>query len=219
MTCKYREVQEWSLQMNINKVIRLQDDFLLHYPEGFESREMISIKKKHNLNKISDYLKIVCSKDNMKLGLSVYDDIMKVISRSSMVSIYEKMDFRDLAKELDDVNKHYLLDSIYELIHGDEKLGFNMMVSILEPYKLAKWPILTVWRAYWNLEYDVVVKPTTVKKIIKHLELENIKYTPKVNYEFYKEYRKHINEIKKHVMTSLRPNNLTFTGFLMMTIN
>lgn len=205
--------------MNINKLRRLEDDFLLHYSEGFESKELTDVKKKHNLSKISNYLKKVCSKDNLKLGLIAYDDIIKVISRSSMVSIYEKMDFRDLAKELDDVNKHFLLDSIYELIHGDEELGFNMMLSLLEPYRLAKWPILTVWRAYWNLEYDVVVKPTTVKKIIKHLELENIKYTPKVNYEFYKEYRKHINEIKKHVMPSLRPNNLTFTGFLMMTIN
>lgn len=205
--------------MNIEKLKRVESDFLLHYPKGFESDELINVKKKHNLYKISNYLKNVCSKDNMKLGLSVYDDIMKVISRSSMVSIYEKMDFRDLVKELDDIDKLFLLDSIYELIHGDEELGFKMMISLLEPYKLAKWPILTVWRAYWNLEYDVVIKPTTVKKIIKYLELENIKYTPKANYEFYNKYRKYINEIKNNVIPSLRPNNLTFTGFLMMTIN
>ncbi len=204
--------------MNIDKLKKLESDFLLHYPQGFESEEMINTKKKHNLLKISNYLKKVCSKDNMKLGLSVYDDIMKVISRSSMVSIYEKMDFRDLVKELDDIEKHFLLDSIYELIHGDEELGFNMMISLLEPYKLAKWPILTVWRAYWNLDYDVVVKPTTVKKIIKHLELENVKYTPKANYEFYNSYRIHINKAKNHVIPSLRPNNLTFTGFLMMML-
>lgn len=204
--------------MNINKLIRLESDFFLHYPKGFDSEEMVDIKKKHNLNKVSDYLKKVCSKENMKLGLSVYSDIVKVVSKSSMVSVFEKMKFRDLSKELDDLDKHFLLDSVYELIHGNEEQGFNMLKSLLEPYKLAKWPILTVWRAYWNLDYDVFVKPTTVKKIIKYLELEDIAYTPKASYEFYDKYRTHINELKKHVVKSLRPNNPAFSGFLMMTI-
>ena len=204
--------------MNINKLIRLESDFLLQYPEGFESEEMIKINKKHNLYKVSEYLKRVCSKENMKLGLSVYDDVIKVVSKSSMVSIFEKMNFRDFAKELDNLEKHFLMDSIYELIHGEEEQGFNMMISLLAPYKLAKWPIITVWRAYWNLDYDVFVKPTTVKKIITYLELEGIKYTPRVNYDFYHKYRIYINELKENVIPSLRPNNPAFSGFLMMTI-
>ena len=32
--------------MNINKLIRLESDFLLHYPLGFNSEEMIEIRKK-----------------------------------------------------------------------------------------------------------------------------------------------------------------------------
>ena len=79
--------------MNVNKLIRLESDFLLHYPQGFNSKEMIEIRKKHNLNKVSSYLKKVCSKENLKLGLSVYDDVIKVVSRSSMVSVFEKMKF------------------------------------------------------------------------------------------------------------------------------
>ena len=204
--------------MNINKLIRLESEFLHQYPNGFKSEEMVKVKKKHNLNKVTEYLKKVCSKENMKLGLSVYDDVIKVVSKSSMVSVFEKMKFRDLAKELDNLDKHFLKDSIYELIHGDEENGFNMMISLLAPYKLAKWPIITVWRAYWNIEYDVFVKPTTVKKIINYLELEDIKYTPKVNYDFYKKYRVYINELKKNVIPSLKPNNPAFSGFLMMTI-
>ena len=157
-------------------------------------------------------------KENIKLGLSSYNDIIKVVGKSSMVSVFEKMKFRDLAKELDDTDKHFLLESIYELLHGNEELGFNMMISLLEPYKLAKWPILTVWRAYWNIEYDVFIKPTTVKKIIKYLELENIEYSPKATYEFYKKYRTSLNELKAYVDPSLKPNNPAFSGFLMMTI-
>ncbi len=205
--------------MNINKLIRLENDFLLHYPHGFNNEEMQKAKKKHNIGRVQEYLKKVCSKENMKLGLTAYDDIIKVVSRSSMVSVFEKMGFRDLSKELDNTEKYFLLDGIYELIHGNEEKGFKMMVSLLEPYKLAKWPIITVWRAYWDLDYDILVKPTTVKKVINYLELENIKYTPKVNYEFYKKYRTYINELKKHVGSSLKPNNPAFSGFLMMTIS
>ncbi len=204
--------------MNINKLIRLESDFLHRYPQGFNDEEMQKAKKKHKVSKVSEYLKKVCSKENMKLGLSAYDDIIKVVSRSSMVSVFEKMGFRDLAKEFDNTEKYFLLESVYELIHGNEEKGFNMMISLLEPYKLAKWPIITVWRAYWNLDYDVFVKPTTVKKVISYLELEDIKYTPKVNYEFYVKYRIYINELKKHIDMSLKPNNPAFSGFLMMTI-
>jgi hypothetical protein len=204
--------------VNINKLIRLESDFLHRYPQGFNDEEMQKAKKKHKVSKVSEYLKKVCSKENMKLGLSAYDDIIKVVSRSSMVSVFEKMGFRDLAKEFDNTEKYFLLESVYELIHGNEEKGFNMMISLLEPYKLAKWPIITVWRAYWNLDYDVFVKPTTVKKVISYLELEDIKYTPKVNYEFYVKYRIYINELKKHIDMSLKPNNPAFSGFLMMTI-
>lgn len=205
--------------MNYNRLKELEKEFLERFPLGFYSPEMVVMGKKHKLHKVRDYLLEVCSKENMKLGLSVYDDIMKAVTKSSMVSVFEKVRFRDLAKEFDNAEKHFLLDSIYELLHGDEERGFNMMVSLLHPFKLAKWPILTMWRVYWNLDYDVFMKPTTVKKILKALEVEDIKYEVKPSYELYAKYRTFLNSLKEHLDESLYPNNPAFSGFFMMTID
>ena len=205
--------------MNIQRLKELEKDFLAQYPMGMFTEEMKKVKKKHNLKKLEEYLKKVCSKENMAFGLSVYEDIIKVVTKSSMVSVFEKVRFRDLAREFDNQEKHNLLDAIFELIHGDEELGFNMLVGLLEPYKLAKWPLISVWRAYWNLNYDVFMKPTTVKKIVHEMEIEDITYQSKPSFSFYQKYRSYINQMKTLVDESLSPNNPAFSGFLMMTID
>lgn len=205
--------------MNLDKLSELEREFLLHYPEGFNSPEMLEVGKKHKLQKHIDYIHKVCSKEYMNQGLSVYNDVMKVVTNSSMVSVFEKVKFRDFAKEIDDHDKHELMGSIFELIHGDEEEGFTRLVSLLTFYKLAKWPLVSVWLAYYDVNYQVFVKPTTVKKIIKYIELENITYSPKPSYEFYTKYRSYINELKTHVDKRLQVVNPAFSGFLMMTIN
>lgn len=206
--------------MNLEKLKGLEEEFLKKYPDGFDDDTMKKIKKKHNLQKHVDYIHEVCSEENLKKGVEVYASVVKVITRSSMVSVFEKMRFRDASSDFSKVEKMEFLDAVNELIHGREKKGFNMMLSILSRYNLAKWPIITAWKAYYYPKRDVFVKPTTVKKIIKYLELENVKYTPTPNYGFYRKYKKHINDIKKEVKTkSLKPNNPAFSGFLMMTIN
>jgi len=204
--------------MNNNKLKALESSFLNQYPQGFDTEEMVKIGKKHNVKKLQEYVHTVLSKDNMKKGLKVFDEIMKIVTKSSMVSVFEKVKFRDLVREFDNNEKHHLLSAIYENIHGDEQLGFDMLVGALLPYKLAKWPLITVFRAYYNLDYDVFVKPTTVKKVIKFLEIDDIEYTSKPNFDFYSRYRKYINDMKQEVSKSLSPNNPAFSGFLMITI-
>ncbi len=205
--------------MNIKRIKQLEARFLSRYPEGFFSEELIPMGKKFKLQKHVDYVHKVCSKEYLKLGLSIFFDVTKVVQNSGMVSVFEKMRFRDLMKEYDNTEKILFLEAIYNLIHLDEELGFNQLYDMLSPYKLAKWPIITCYRAYYNKDYDVFVKPTTVKKIIKFLELEEVVYTPRVNYEFYKRYREYLNEMKKHVSEdSIKPSNPAFSGFLMMTI-
>ena len=205
--------------MNLKKLKRLELEFLCHYPQGFNTPGMIEMGKKHKMQKHVDYIHKVCAKDYMNQGLSVFFDVMKVVSNSSMVSVFEKVKFRDFVKEVDDHDKHELMGAIFELIHGNEEAGFELLVSLLSFYKLAKWPIISVWLAYYDVHYQVFVKPTTVKKIIKHLELEDITYSPKPNYEFYVKYRKYINELKKHVDENIKVSNPAFSGFFMMTIN
>jgi hypothetical protein len=205
--------------MNIQKLNRLEDGFLTVYKEGFKSTELKELTKKHNLQKQVDNIHKVCSKESFETGLNMYDDLVKIVGRSSVVSVFEKMKFRDLSKEFDLSEKHMLIDAVYELIHGDEELGFNMVVQLLAPYKLAKWPIITIFRSYYYPYTDIFVKPTTVKKIIKYLELEHIEYSSKANYLFYNKYRQYFNILKDNIRNdTVKPNNPAFSGFLRMMI-
>ena len=205
--------------MNKTKLLNCEKEFLSTYPDGFESEDMKRIGKKHNIQKHVDYIHKVCSKKHLKAGLTSYSDVLKVITRSSMVSVFEKMRFRDACNDFDKHEKLEFLDAVYEIIHGDEKKGFNKLLSIFTPYKLAKWPILTAWKAYYYPHSDVFIKPTTVKKIIVYLELKDIVYSPKASYGFYKKYRRKMKEMKAVIKTeSLKPHNPAFSGFLMMTI-
>jgi hypothetical protein len=64
----------------------------------------------------------------------------------------------------------------------------------------------------------VFVKPTTAKKVIEHLELENLEYKPQPSWEFYSEFRRQVQLMKQQVDPNLAVNNAAFTGFLMMTL-
>jgi len=205
--------------MNINKLKVLESKFFAIYPGGFENEELEKISKKHNFTKISNYVKEVCSKDSLSKGVKAIDDIMKVVSKSSMVSVFEKMRFRDLVKEFDLTEKELVVGAVYDLLHGDEEEGFTELYNLLSPYKLAKWPILTVFRAYYYSDTDLLIKPTTVKKIIKYLEITDIEYSPKASYEFYNKYRGYINMLKEKVDSRLSPSNAAFSGFMMISID
>jgi|AntAceMinimDraft_17_1070374.scaffolds.fasta_scaffold01328_7 hypothetical protein len=205
--------------MNVNKLKTLENEFLGIYPEGFNSEDMIKVGKKHNVGKMSKYVIKTCSKKNLKKGLEIIPELVKIITRSSMVSVFEKMRFRDLIKEFSEEEKLLLVNAIYENLYGDEETGFNELVYLLKPYKLAKWTIISSFRAYYNLDYDVFMKPTTVKKIVKFLELEDITYNATPNYYFYFVYRGYINKMKQVVDKNLRPSNPAFSGFLMMSID
>jgi len=205
--------------MNINRLKVLESKFFAMYPEGFMDDKFKAVSKKHNFKKVSQFVRDVCSEESLKQGLYAIDDIMRVVSKSSMVSVFEKMRFRDLVREFDVTEKMLVVAAINELIHGDEEEGFTELYNMLSPYKLAKWPILTVFRAYYYPEYDVLVKPTTVKKILKYLEIEDIQYSPKASYDFYNKYRDHINFLKKQVDPRLSPHNPAFSGFMMITID
>jgi len=203
--------------MNIPKLKALESAFYKQYPGGFESDELKRIVKRHKVGKLNDMAQEVLSKEALA-SPEALKGIRKLISTSTMVSVYEKVPFRDLLDEADELLANNIVHAIYDLIHGDQESGFEQLVSLLAPYKLAKWPILTVLLTYYHPTEEVFVKPTTVKKIIQHLELENLTYTPKPNYAFYQEYRRQFLELTKQVDPALSETNGHFSGFLMMTL-
>lgn len=204
--------------MNVGKLKALENTFLNIYPEGFESEDMIKEAKKHKVDQVSEYWLKVCKPNNLNKGIEVIPDIIKFMTKSSMVSVFEKIKFRDIIKELTPDEKIIFVDSIKELLYGNEEDGFTNLVFLLKPYKLAKWTIISAFKAYFDMDYEVFMKPTTVKKIIKYLELEDMTYNATPSFCFYSQFRAYINELKKHVDKKLSPNNPAFTGFLMFSI-
>ncbi len=204
--------------MNLKELHTAENFFLKQFPKGFKSEEMHDIRKKHKFDKVVAFAQEILSKEELKHIRNSTINITKFISKASMVSVFEKMRFRDFAKEMDDITQFEFVDSIYELIHGNEEKGFNSLVNILRTYNLAKWPLVSAYLAYYRPDNEIFIKPTTVKRIIKYLELEEVVYNSKPTYEFYVAYRKIINIIKLEVDESLRPNNAAFSGFLMMML-
>ena len=97
-------------------------------------------------------------------------------------------------------------------------MGFSMQIEVLDTYKMAKWPILTVLGVYMRPETEVLVKPTTVKAVLNYFEVEDFAYASKPNYEFYARYRDLVNKLKKETGKILQVDNAAYCGFLMMTI-
>jgi hypothetical protein len=204
--------------MNIERLKEAEAEFFFIYPYGFESPEMKEIGKKHKMGKMIDLVHETLNPESLEDVDVAIENIIKVASRSSMVSVFEKTKFRDGLRQLPTDEKEELVDALKELLHGDEEKGFNGLVDLLSIYKLAKWPLITVFRCYYYPDTDLLFKPTTVKNVIKKYELEELVYRPAPSYEFFVGYRDTINSMKQLVSPLLSPNNAAFSGFLMMTM-
>lgn len=204
--------------MNIEKLKEAERDFFMDYPKGFESPEMLEVGKKHKVAKMTELAHDILSMESLKDTETSCENFIKLVSRSSMVSLFEKPKFRDTVRGMTPEEKKQLVDGVKDLIHGNEEVGFNKVLEILKKYKLGKWTLITVFRCYYYPDTDMLYKPTTVKNIIKKYELEGLVYKPTPSYEFFIKYRDAINNMKTHVEPSLSPNNPSFSGFLMMTM-
>ena len=204
--------------MKLEKLKQLEDTFFTRYPIGFETPELVEIGKKHRVGKMQAFVKESFTLDNLSDSSKVVENFAKMISRSSLVSVFEKSKFRDVVKTFDQMQLEDFAQAVKELLYGNQELGFCVMVQILSAYSLAKWPVLTVLLVYWNPKQEVLVKPTTVKGILKYFEVDEFKYTSKPDFEFYCKYRDFINEIKRRADKNLDVDNDAFCGFLMISI-
>jgi len=203
--------------MNLENLKKAEQDFLEQYPEGFNSPEMIAIAKKHRVDKMTALTRESFAESNFNNEKEITQNMVKVISRASMVSMFEKPRFRDFEKTLAGHEREMMAEALYEQLHGNQKLGFEMMLSLLQSGKIAKWTLISIIPLYFKPNKDIFVKPMTTKGIIKFLQLD-IEYKPLPSWAFYEQYRSIINELKTKVDPSLSPNNAAFSGFLMMSI-
>lgn len=204
--------------MNLKRLKQAEQEFFNRYPGGFANPEMIAIRKKHKLDKMIQLAQDTFVKRNFKLPDLIVENMIKIVTRSSLISVFEKLKFRDIARSLPSKDKRALAKGLEELLHGNEQLGFESILEILKNGKLAKWSLMTICQAYYRPQVEVFVKPTTAKGLIETFELKNLHYKPAPTWAFYNEYRAAINEMKTKVDTSISPYNVAFTGFLMRSM-
>ena len=200
--------------MNLIKLKDVEAEFLFHYPKGFEDEKFFPTMKKFNPSKLEEFTKENLRKEDFSNPNLVVEAFFKIIQKSVLVSLFDKLKFRDMLAGLTSYEKDMLSIELYELLHGHMKNGFDGIVEFLQQYKLAKWTIISVVLYYNDRQKEYFIKPTTTKNVIKYFELQNLVYKPTPSFEFYDSYKKVLNEMKKNVDKSLYPDNAAFTGFL-----
>lgn len=203
--------------MNLKKLREAEALFMQKYPGGFEHEDMQQIGKKHNVAKLVDFAQNALAKKHFAQQGQVLDDIVKTVTRSSMVSMFEKPKFRDFVNGMNRDDRGFLALGFKRLLHGKQQQGFNDVIDVLVEGKLAKWSLVTAVPMYYRPQQEVFVKPTTTKNVIRQFELDHLVYRPLPSWEFYRDYRAAIEEMKAAVDPALSPSNAAFTGFLMMS--
>lgn len=204
--------------LNRRKLLQAEADFLARFPDGFADPEMEVIGKKHRMDKMAALASESFSKKACKDVETTAANMVKIVSRSSMVSMFEKPKFRDFVNSLSQDEKAFLVHGLSQFIHGKQQLGFEALVDILKTGKLAKWSLVTIIPTYYAPDTEVFVKPTTAKGVISHFEVPDLVYKPAPTWAFYTAYRQLITVAKGEVSASLSPSNAAFSGFLMMAM-
>ncbi|MHC1760013.1 MAG: hypothetical protein AB9917_10950 [Negativicutes bacterium] len=204
--------------MNREKLKEAEGRFLVQYPGGFSHPDMLEIVKKHRVTKMINMAQDSFALERFDSAVTIVDSMIQLVSQSSLVSIFEKPKFRDAVNSMNADEKEHLAYGLKEFLHGDQAKGFGLMTGLLQEYKVAKWPLLTVYPIYYRPSVEVFIKPTTAKGIITYFELSGLTYSPRPTFEFYRAYREQILLMKQEVAELLRVDNAAFCGFLMMAI-
>lgn len=203
--------------MNLSKLREAESLFLHRYPGGFDNDEIRQIGKRHNVGKLSEFATSALTKKAFNNQAQVLEDIVKIVTRSSMVSMFEKPKFRDFVNGATRNDRSLIATGFKRLLHGKRAQGFDDLVDIFGEVKLAKWSLMTICSYQYRPDEDVFVKPTTTKNVIRQFQLTDLVYNARPSWAFYARYRDAIAVMKAAVSPSLSPSNAAFTGFLMMT--
>ena len=205
--------------MNLTKLKQAEQHFLSRYPLGFRDPEMLVLAKRHKMDSLIDFAQQEFARARFKNPDAVVEAMTKLVSRSSMVSMFEKPKFRDYVRGLSGKGKSKLADGLRQFLHGDQEQGFESTVETLASARLAKWSLVTILPNYYAPDDEVFIKPTTAKGVIEQFELDGLTYSATPTWDFYRRYRASILAMRKKVARSLAPNNAAFCGFLMMSLD
>lgn len=200
--------------MNTGTLKAAEKRFLKEYPGGFDHPDMVALGKKHKMPQLEALATESFAKACFGDPKLVASNMVKLVSRSTLVSMFEKPKFKSAITPR---TGGPMVDALHELLHGKPKVGFEALVDALQQRKLAKWPLATVFQYYYRPRTEVFIKPTTAKLIIDKLELD-LTYHSTPTWEFYRNFRKEIKTARGTVSKTLAPDNAAFCGFLMMAL-
>ncbi len=173
----------------------IDDLFLKKYPEGLNDPAVIEYLKIFKTpKKISDLFSTDLSESTMSemLEIGEYEtitqSILKIINSANVLSRFEKVAFNNFVK--DSGTHQHLAYASYDLLYHFSEDSFNQIVNVLSMHRqdksmdVLKWPVITLFNSYRDGYTSILVKPNTVKKISKALNID-ISYTPKPNYTTY----------------------------------
>ena len=205
--------------MNLRKLKQAEAEFLARYPEGFADPGMAPIRKKHNVGKLTEFAQANLTRTHFNRPEHVAETLVRIVSRSSMVSMFEKPRFRDFVGSLNSHEKEHLAFAFEKRLYGRSKrAGFEEILGMLSHHKLAKWSLISAVPFYLAPTKEAFVKPTTAKGIVAFLEIEDLHYKPRPSWAFYRSYLKLLQEVKKEVHPSLSPSYAALSGFLMSSL-
>jgi len=204
--------------VNSKRLERAQEQFFMRHPGGFLDPEMQALAKKHRMSQMAALARSSFSKGAFTDPAVIVENMVKVVTRSSMVSVFEKPRYRDFVNSLNHEQKAALAKALKQFLHGNQQKGFEAMLGILAAGRLAKWSLMTIIPNYYSPDEEVFVKPTTVKGVIASFELVDLHYSPTPSWDFYVRYREQFLQMKASVDPLLAPSNAAFAGFLMMSM-
>ncbi len=204
--------------MNYQKLKAAEAQFLQLYPLGFDDPEMQKIGKKHRMPQMIEQCQMAFTELAFNKPQVIVENMVKMISRSSMVSMFEKPKFRDFVKSLSGGDIDRLSEAFYQQLYGEQQQGFENTLDLLRTQKLAKWSLISILPNYVFPTKEIFVKPTTAKGVIKFFELEGVIYKPQPTWDFYQKYQALIEQMKVDIDPTLTGSNAAFCGFLMMSM-
>jgi hypothetical protein len=204
--------------VNQVKLKEAQERFFNRYPDGFLAPQMIAITKKHKVEKMKKMAQESFAVERFENADDIVVSMCRIVSQSSLISVFEKPKFKDAIRYMSKHEIEDLAQGLKNFLYGDQEAGFELMAGLLGKYRLAKWPLLTIYGIYFRPQTEVFVKPTTAKKIIEYFELTGLKYNSMPTFAFYQAYREQIKQLKQAADDSLQVDNAAFCGFLMLSI-
>ena len=106
--------------MNLEKLKDVEAEFLFHYPKGFEDEKFFPTMKKFNPSKLEEFTKESLKKESFSNPNLVVDAFFKIIQKSVLISLFDKLKFRDMLASLTSYEKDMLSIDLYELLHGNQ---------------------------------------------------------------------------------------------------